>query len=349
VKSDEYENYVRTIDPRVSAATSILTDVPFEISKWHRIASESYLDGLPQPNHTNPTQITFDGCIETSEAPLQSAVMRLVGYKWPRQIGRQQPGCPLIPDDGLDSICDSEGLVCLTSLGGQDSAANRLRKILQSAFGTKYSLAALLKDKKSSKLEDWLLDEFFAEHSAMFDGGKGPRPVVWHVWDGLREGFHALVNYQKLSSKALEKLIYFHLGDWISRQRQAVLDGTEGAETRLAAAEHLQGELKKILAGEAPYDIFVRWKPLINQPIGWDPDLNDGIRINIRPWIKEARLYGATKPGLLRGTLNIKYGKDLGKESGRDPIEFPWFKNSRDRSNDVHFPLEEKRRARGLA
>ena len=118
---------------------------------------------------------------------------------------------------------------------------------------------------------------------------------VWHIWDGLKDGFHALVNYHKLDRRNLEKLIFSYLGDWLTRQRQDVQNGVEGADTRLAAAEHLQGELKKILEGKEPYDIFVRWKPLEKQSIGWEPDLNDGVRMNIRPWITEAKLYRATK------------------------------------------------------
>jgi hypothetical protein len=71
--------------------------------------------------------------------------------------------------------------------------------------------------------------------------------------------------------------------------------------------------------------------------------------MNIRPWIMEARLYRATKPGILRLTPNIKYGKDRGKEPARDPKDFPWFKDSAERNNDIHLTLEEKRSARGLA
>jgi hypothetical protein len=123
----------------------------------------------------------------------------------------------------------------------------------------------------------------------------------------------------------------------------------EGADGRLVTAEHLQGELKKILDGEKPYDVFVRWKPLKKQPIGWHPDLNDGVRINVRPWITEARLYRATKPGILRVVPNIEFGKDRGKEPARDPKEFPWFKDTAERNTDIHLTLEEKRRARGLA
>ena len=117
-------------------------------------------------------------------------------------------------------------------------------------------MAELLKGKNSVMLEDWLRDEFFEEHCRIFH----QRPFIWHVWDGRKDGFHALVNYHMLDHKTLEKLIYSSLGHWISRQRQDVTSGLEGADGRLVAAEHLQSELKKVLDGEAPFDVFARWK-----------------------------------------------------------------------------------------
>ena len=85
----------------------------------------------------------------------------------------------------------------------------------------------------------------------------------------------------------------------------------DGAQERLPAAEALKKKLELILEGEGfpdkdnpeksyGYDIFVRWKPLEKQPIGWDPDLNDGVRLNIRPFMtvgdvkKKAREFCAT-------------------------------------------------------
>jgi hypothetical protein len=86
--------------------------------------------------------------------------------------------------------------------------------------------------------------------------------------------------------------------------------------------------------GEAPYDIFVRWKPLEKQPIGWEPDLNDGVRLNIRPFVQA---------GILRKRPNIKWNKD----KGRDPESAPWFAVFKgDRINDHHLSLAEKRAAR---
>jgi hypothetical protein len=190
----------------------------------------------------------------------------------------------------------------------------------------------------------WLRDEFFEEHCKLFH----QVPFIWHIWDGLKDGFHALINYHRLDRQSLEKLIYSYLGDWLTRQRQELQKGVEGSDTKLAAAEHLQQELIKILIGDQPYDIFARWKPIDEQPIGWEPDLNDGVRVNIRPWIEHAKLYKSVKPGILRALPKIKYGKDRGQEPTRDPKHFPWCKDSTDRINDHHLSLTEKRNARGL-
>jgi hypothetical protein len=83
-----------------------------------------------------------------------------------------------------------------------------------------------------------------------------------------------------------------------------VRDELAGAEARLSAAVGLQRKLEAILNGEKPFDIYVRWKQLHEQPIGWEPDLNDGVRLNIRPFVKA---------GVLCGPFNIKWNKDRGK------------------------------------
>lgn len=346
--STEYNDAVRRIDQALKVTNATLVKVPFDLNRWKEVAAQSFPSGLPSPSTSDPAQWIFSGHPKESNQPLQVAVARLVGYRWPRQLGSSFPDCAALRPDGLDVLTVPDGIVCLSSVAGEENAGTRLRSLLQAAFGDDYNLGRLLEGKKSATLEGWLQDEFFAEHCEIFHNGKEPRPFVWHIWDGLKEGFHALVNYHMLDRRNLEKLIYSYLGDWLIRQRQDVLNGVEGGDTRLAAAEHLQGELKAILEGQKPYDIFVRWKSLDKQPIGWEPDLNDGVRMNIRPWITEAKLYKATNPGILRAAPNIKYTKDRGKEPARDPKEFPWFAKSTDRINDAHLSLDEKRRARGL-
>jgi len=155
------------------------------------------------------------------------------------------------------------------------------------------------------------------------------------ISDGQREGFSALVNYHRLDRKMLEKLTYTYLGqDWVERQRAAVRDEVAGAEARLSAALELQRKLETILEGEKPYDIYVRWKDTHEQPIGWEPDLNDGVRLNIRPFVKA---------GVLK-TFSPWPFKDAmwKKDRGKNP-------DGTERHNDRHLTLAEKLDARKRA
>ena len=221
---------------------------------------------------------------------------------------------------------------------GEVSAADRLRELLIRAYGNEWSaaterrlLAATNPTGRAPKsLGDWLRDKFFVEHCKLFHN----RPFVWHIWDGRQDGFHALVNYHRLAGpggegrRTLESLAYAYLNDWIHRQRVSQSDGVAGSDARLAHALDLQAQLERILEGEPPCDLFVRWKPLHAQPIGWEPDLDDGVRLNIRPFMRaELRKGGRAGAGILRWKPNIKWGKDRGKEpqEARPRDEFPWF------------------------
>ena len=177
-----------------------------------------------------------------------------------------------------------------------------------------------------------------------------------------------LVNYHKLAGpkgeghRTLETLTYAYLGDWIARQKDAVAHNEAGADDRLAAANELQGELKKILAGEPPYDLFIRWKPLHQQPIGWEADINDGGRLNIRPFMVAELSRGRTGCGLFRAKPNnrVNWDKDRGKEPLRSEADYPWFwkwdeqamnfagngKFDGNRWNDCHYTAKFKREAR---
>ena len=234
----------------------------------------------------------------------------------------------------------------------------------------------------AATLDDWLRKHFFEGHCRLFHH----RPFVWHIWDGLPDGFSALVNYHRLAGpdgegrRTLESLIYSYLGDWIDRQRTGQREDAPGADARLAAAEELKTRLEAILAGEPPLDLFVRWKPLAEQPIGWDPDIDDGVRLNIRPFLRAELSKGSRKgAGILRVRPKLKWDKDRGKEplhlkpkrkgdapqEYRPKADFPWFwscpgdGSGQDRTdfpggsafdgarwNDLHYTTAAKRAAR---
>jgi N-6 DNA Methylase len=314
--SPEYELAVRRLDQKLNVTNATLIKVPFDLAHWQKVAEEKYPHGLPKPFSSDPTQWLFNGHPKGSGQPLHVAVARLLGYQWPRQTGSSFPDCPALDQDGLEKLADKDGVVCLSATKGESPAAERLRTVLVQALG-KFDLSALIasagpKGSKSETLEEWLRDEFFEQHCALFQH----RPFVWHVWDGHKSGFSALVNYHQLTHANLEKLTYAYLGDWIRRQQAAVDAGEAGSDARLQAAKQLQARLKLILEGDPPYDIFVRWKPLSKQAIGWRPDINDGVRMNIRPF---------ATADILRKRVKIKWEKDRGKEPLRDKKDFPWF------------------------
>ena len=315
--SPDFARNVRQIDQSLKVTNESFVKVPFDLEHWSRVAAEQYPDGLPEPYSDDPTQWLFQGKIVGSESPLQVAVAQLLGYRWPDQE----------PDE-LDAVADTDGLVPLVSVSGERPAADRLRGLLARAYGADWTpdlVNVLLEQSGSSgkTLESWLRDDFFTQHAKLFAN----RPFIWHIWDGRKDGFSVLCHYHRLDRERLSKLTFTLLGEWIERQRLA--GGEPGAEARLAAALRLQQRLALILAGEAPHDVYVRWKPMSEQPIGWDPDLDDGVRLNIRPFVLA---------DVLRPRVNLKWDKDR----GRNP-------DGSERINDLHPTLAERQRARDAA
>lgn len=403
--STEFLHEVRKLDAKIVITNATLVKVPFDLAHWQQVAAERYPDGLPQPYSDDPTQWLFHGHPFPATDPLQVAVARLVGYRWPaeQQTAAAQANAaddkfqaksasnPIdtsassyqnnsidlptpAPEKATMALSDAahawiarcaalaehtddDGIVCLPSVRGEPAAHDRLLKLLIAAWDqpggatasgvgvqpSSWKPAVLDKlladaDCAGKGLDTWLRDKFFEQHAKRFHH----RPFVWHVWDGLKDGFAALVNYHQLDAKNLERLIHTYLGDWIRQQEAGVRDGTDGAPLRLSAAQDLKRRLLLIQEGESSgktgHDIFVRWKSLAEQPIGWTPDLNDGVRLNIRPFMTAEVLRHNKKP-----KLNITWDKDRGK----DVESAPWFRVfGGERMNDHHLTLAEKMAAR---
>jgi len=312
--SEEFENEIRILDTKTSVATATIAQVPFDLEYWQQVVNEN--GPLPEPYSSDSTQWLFNGDVVTSENILQVAVARLLGYQWPQQ-----------KEDKLVELADRDGIVCLPPVAGEQPATERLRGFLNQAFEdglSPDSIAQFLANAgfAGKGLDEWLRDGFFAQHCQLFHN----RPFIWHIWDGRKDGFAALVNYHKLDATRLDNLIYHHLGAWITAQRADQKAGVAGADGRLVAALDLQKKLQFIREGEPPYDIFVRWKSFAEQPLGWEPDLNDGVRLNIRPFVMA---------GVLRSKFTINWNKDRGKNP-----------DGSERLNDLHFTRAEKMKAK---
>jgi hypothetical protein len=314
--------------------------VPFDLAHWQQVASEKYPDGLPEPYSDDPTQWLFHGhprhAIPGTE--LHVALARLAGYRWPAETDTKMRLAPeahaRITEAAALPPAPADGLLSLPPVLGQRGLSERLRAFCIGAWGADWqpgTEAALVtaackraKDKppRELTLEAWLRGPAAGQHGKLFDD----RPFLWWITDGQRDGFTIVVRYHRLTRDALERLTYQLLGDWLVRQ----------SEPRLQEAAHiLQAKLEQIIAGETPFDIFVRWNALAQQPLGWDPDLDDGVRQNIRPFLQAGVL--AYAPNIL---------KDV--DRGKDVSSAPWHhKFNGERRNDHHTTLAEKRAARG--
>jgi hypothetical protein len=391
-KSDDFLIELKKLSQKISIEVKTILEVPFNLEHWVTVAAEQYPDGLPKPYSDDPTQWLFHGHPVPATDPLQVAVARLVGYRWPAEqqtastqasaaddkFQAKSASSPIytsassyqnnsidLPTQAPDKAAimelsdeahawiarcaalaehtDDDGIVCLPSVRGEPAAHDRLLKLLIAAWETvqpgSWKPAVLDKlltdaDCAGKGLDTWLRDKFFEQHAKRFHH----RPFVWHVWDGLKDGFAALVNYHQLDAKNLERLIHTYLGDWIRQQEAGVRGGTDGAPLRLSAAQDLKRRLLLIQEGESSgktsHDIFVRWKTLAEQPLGWTPDLNDGVRLNIHPFMTAEVLRHNKKP-----KLNITWDKDRGK----DVESAPWFGVfGGERINDHHLTLAEK-------
>ena len=370
--SPDYSETIREIDQSLKVTNATLVKVPFDFPHWQKVADKKYPDGLPKPHSDDPTQWIYHGHPSGSvfrgkenkwtsnnghridETVLQVAMARLLGYRWPAETDTEMELADeqrtwVNACEPLIGLCDDDGIACLPAVRGEKSAHERLETMLAASYGESWNtqtrnqlLEAVGCENKS--LEFWLREKFFEQHCKFF----GHRPFIWHVWDGLKDGFSALLNYHQLDKKNLERLVYTYLDDWVRTQSHQQSEGIDGANERLIAAKNLKKRLEQVLEGEAPYDIFVRWKSLEEQPVGWTPDLNDGVRLNIRPFMSVADV-GKKGAGILRAKPNIHWKKDRGK----DVESAPWYNlgleydgKEGDRINDHHISLADKQNAK---
>jgi hypothetical protein len=317
----------------------------FDRHHWRAVAAVRYPHGLPEPQSDHPAQWLFHGHPLSAEkgTALHVALARLCGYRWPAETDIEMRLSAKARDWIAKSATlppgDDDGLLSYPAVVGERPLVERLRGYLAAAFGAEWSDALErglvaeadeILDKRQARdgsLEAWLRDRAFRQHCALFH----QRPFLWHIWDKQADGFAAFLHYHRLSRANLEKLTFVLIGDWIVRMRDV------GDQRRLEAAQILQEKLQAILKGRSPLDTFVRWKPFAAQPIGWDPDLDDGVRLNIRPFVRSE---------VLRVSPNIHWRKS----GGRDVPSAPWYgKFNGERINDHHLTISEKEAARAEA
>ena len=344
---------VRKIDQKLNVTNATFVKVPFDLAHWQKVAAEKYPHGLPKPFSSDPTQWLFNGHPKGSDQPLHVAVARLLGYQWPRQTGSSFPDCPALGPDGLEKLADEDGIVCLSATKGEAPAAERLRGFLVQALG-KFDLSALIasagpKGSKAETLEEWLRDEFFEQHCALFHH----RPFIWHIWDGHKSGFSALVNYHQAHPRQSGKA---HL--CLPRRLDSPPAGRRG---RRRGRQRRPPPGRQAIAG--PPQAHPRRRAALRPLRPLEAALQASHRLAPRHQRRRADEHPplSRTADILRKRVKIKWEKDRGKEPVRDKKDFPWFwgwdeekqdfagvgkEPDGNRWNDCHYTNEFKKKAR---
>jgi len=186
--SPEFNIEARKLDQKVCIARDSIAKASFNLEHWNKVAKEKYPNGLPKPYSDDPTQWIFHGHPALSDEPLQVAVARLLGYRWPAEVDNtmelsDEARALVKKSEALLSLVDDDGIVCIPPVRGEASAAERLLNLLAAAYGDEWNndiFAQLLKqvDHAGKTLETWLRDKFFIQHCKLFHN----RPFIWHIW-----------------------------------------------------------------------------------------------------------------------------------------------------------------------
>ena len=204
---------------------------------------------------------------------------------------------------------DKDGVVPFASLPGEASLIDRVHRELAAVFPVQdvnqveIEIANELKRKvkgykPAASIGEWLENVYFDSHVALYK----KRPVIWHLASSQGStpfAFGAFCHYHKLDKNRMAKLRSRYLRGAIEAfRRNAAVAGREGRteeriemQARLEEAQALDRKLQAVQEGrhEGPeggdrdYRILTPWKSAEERPTGWDPDIDDGVKVNIAP------------------------------------------------------------------
>ena len=204
---------------------------------------------------------------------------------------------------------DDDGIVPFATRASETSLLDRVHEELAALFPeqdvnqVEVEIANELKRKvkgykPAASIGEWLENVYVDYHAALYKRC----PIVWHIASSRGSApfaFGALCHYHKFDANRMAKLRSSYLRDAIEMfRREAALADREGrAEDRIelqARLEEAQAFDRKLQAvqeghrdgpegGDRDYRILTPWKSAEERPKGWNPDIDDGVRINIAP------------------------------------------------------------------
>jgi len=204
---------------------------------------------------------------------------------------------------------DEDGIVPFMAVSGETALIDRVHKELALLFlgrdinQVEIEIVNELKNrvkgyKSVESIRQWLEEVYFEYHASLYKN----RPIIWHIASRQNKGeaaFGALVHYHKFDANRLAKLRGSYLRDAIDLMRreaamaakenreadridwQARLEETQELDRLLEAVQEGRREGKE--GGDKDFRILTPWKSPKERPKGWDPDINDGVKVNIEP------------------------------------------------------------------
>ena len=169
-RSGDYKEAIRELDQKLSLTNATACKVSVDLTEW------AGKEQLPKPYSRDPAQWLFHGYPVDGNDPLQTAVARLLGYRWPAELDLEmelaEEQRALIPRCmELAGHVDDDGIVCLPPVRGEKSADQRLEALLQDAYGAEWTTPLknrLLENVGSKSLSLWLRDKFLSSTASCF-------------------------------------------------------------------------------------------------------------------------------------------------------------------------------------
>jgi len=200
---------------------------------------------------------------------------------------------------------DEDGVVPFLHVSGGASVLDRMHAELGKLFPARdvneveVEIVNELKRKvkgyaRTESVREWLEDAYFEYHASMYRN----RPIFWHISSKQGKGpaaFAALAHYQRFDKDRIAKLRGVYLREAIAtfRRESAIASQAGRADDRLEwqskveEAEALDRRLQQVQEGfhqgAEDFRILTPWKIEGQRPKGWDPDINDGVKVNIEP------------------------------------------------------------------
>ena len=240
------------------------------------------------------------GISETDVTVIGSDALLPPEMVWPQMVGKTAAQKRLEHVHRLLSYVvkalaerDDDGIVPLVPCGDEQPLDQRARGLLDEWFGADrgHAIESEINNELGARktMESWFAKDYFKFHVSLYK----KRPIFWHITteDG---SFGVIVHYHRFSRDRLDRLRSHYLFNHIQRLQSAIGVARAGTspegrdqllalEQNLDAARTLDEKLRQIAEGDG-YRIQVPWKSAAEQPKGWNPHLDDGVKVNIGPF-----------------------------------------------------------------